>query len=308
MFMKFKNFTSINDLDREGIEFVFREADKMLKLLENKKPSNLCRNKILATLFFEPSTRTRLSFECAMQRLGGSVIGFADANTSSEKKGESLSDTIRTVESYCDVIVMRSPFEGASKLAMQNSSVPIINAGDGGHEHPTQTMLDLYTIKKNKNRLSNLKIGLCGDLKFGRTAHSLAQALSDYDNNILVCISPDELQFPEGIKNKLEEKGTKILQTKNLKEAMGELDVLYMTRIQKERFVSEKEYLKLKGIYVVDKEMLSGAKQDFILMHPLPRVDEINPEVDEDKRSIYFKQAFYGIPIRMALLSIMTRG
>ena len=306
--MKFKNFTSINDLDKEGIDFVFREADNMLKLLENKKPSNICRNKILATLFFEPSTRTRLSFECAMHRLGGSVIGFADANTSSEKKGESLFDTIRTVESYCDVIAIRSPFEGASKLAMQNSSVPIINAGDGGHEHPTQTLLDLYTIKKNKNRLSNLKIGLCGDLKFGRTAHSLAQALSDYDNNILVCISPDELQFPEGIKNKLEEKGTKILQTKNLKEAMGELDVLYMTRIQKERFVSEKEYLKLKGIYVVDKEMLSGAKQDFILMHPLPRVDEINPEVDEDKRSVYFKQAFYGIPIRMALLWIMTRG
>ena len=304
--MKFKNFTSINDLDREGIEFVFREADKMLKLLENKKPSNLCRNKILATLFFEPSTRTRLSFECAMQRLGGSVIGFADANTSSEKKGESLSDTIRTVESYCDVIVMRSPFEGAPKLAVENSSVPILNAGDGGHEHPTQTLLDLYTIKKYKNRLSNLKIGLCGDLKFGRTVHSLAQALSDYDNNTLVCISPDELQFPEGIKNKLEKKGTKIIQTKDLKEAMGELDVLYMTRIQKERFVSEKEYLKLKGIYVVDKEMLSGASQDLILMHPLPRVDEINPEVDEDKRSVYFKQAFYGIPIRMALLWIMT--
>ena len=305
--MELENFISINDLKKADIEFFLKKADEMLKLLNKKEPLDICRGKILATLFFEPSTRTRLSFESAMNRLGGSVVGFADANTSSVKKGESLADTIKTVESYSDIIVMRSPFEGASMLATKYCSIPIINAGDGGHEHPTQTILDLYTIKKKKNTLSNLTIGLCGDLKFGRTVHSLAKALSAFNNNKIVCIAPNELKFPNGIKGKIEEKGTKIIQTQNLEEVIDKLDVLYVTRIQKERFLSEKEYLRLKGVYVVDNKMLQKAKKDLIVMHPLPRVDEINPEVDSDPRCIYFKQAFYGIPVRMALLSFMLK-
>ncbi|RLG13525.1 MAG: aspartate carbamoyltransferase [Candidatus Nanohalarchaeota archaeon] len=305
--MELKHFISINDLKKEDIDFFLKKAGSMLELLESKKSVNICRGKILATLFFEASTRTRLSFECAMHRLGGSVIGFADAGSSSVSKGESIADTIRTVESYSDIIVMRNPFEGAAKVAANNCSVPIINAGDGGHEHPTQTLLDLFTINKKKKSLSNLTIGLCGDLKFGRTVHSLAKALSEFKGNTMICIAPHELQFPEGIRKKIEDTGTKIIQTDNLKKAIARLDVLYVTRIQKERFVSEKEYLRLKGIYVVDRKMLEKANKDLIVMHPLPRVDEINPEVDRDSRCVYFQQAFYGVPMRMALLSVMLK-
>ena len=264
--------------------------------------SEACRNKKMATLFFEPSTRTRLSFEAAMIDLGGNVIGFSTAEASSAAKGESVSDTVRTVESYSDLIVMRHPKEGAALVAARNVQIPLINAGDGGHQHPTQTLTDLFTMNVLKGRLSNLTVGFCGDLKFGRTVHSLIRALSRHAGIRFVLISPNELRVPMYVKEDILEKGGTYIQVEKLEEVIGTLDVLYMTRVQRERFFNEEEYLRLKDSYILDKRKMDMAKQDMIVMHPLPRVNEISVEVDTDKRAVYFKQAMYGKYIRMALI------
>ena len=264
--------------------------------------SEACRRKKLATLFFEPSTRTRLSFEAAMLDLGGSVIGFSTADSSSAVKGESVSDTVRTVECYADVIAMRHPKEGAALVAARNLSIPMINAGDGGHQHPTQTLTDLLTMDVLKGRLNNLTVGFCGDLKFGRTVHSLIRALSRHTGIRFVLISPNELKVPMYVKEDILEKGGSYIQVEKLEEVIGTLDVLYMTRVQKERFFNEEEYLRLKDSYILDKRKMDMAKEDMIVMHPLPRVNEISVEVDSDKRAVYFKQALYGKYIRMALI------
>ncbi len=262
-----------------------------------------CRYKKLATLFFEPSTRTRLSFEAAMYELGGNVIGFSEASSSSASKGESVSDTVRTVGCYADIIAMRHPKEGAPLVASLRSSVPIINAGDGGHNHPTQTLTDLLTIMREKGRLSGLTVGFCGDLKFGRTVHSLITALSRYDNNRIVLISPDELKLPSYVKKDiLGKKGVPYVQTRDLEEFMPELDILYMTRVQRERFFNEADYVRLKDSYILTKSKLASARQDLSIMHPLPRVNEISTEVDDDPRACYFRQVEYGKFIRMALI------
>lgn len=268
---------------------------------------DVCRGKILATLFFEPSTRTRLSFEAAMLRLGGSVEGFADAVSSSTTKGESLADTIRTVSSYVDVIAMRNPKEGAALLASQYSACPVINAGDGGHYHPTQTLTDMLTIRALQGGFEGHTIGFCGDLKFGRTVHSLAKAMSRYKNNKFVFISPNELQVPEYItKNILEPAGVKYTTSERLEDVIGELDILYMTRVQKERFFNEQDYIRLKDSYILDKSKMELAKKNMIVLHPLPRVNEIAPEVDSDPRASYFKQVKYGMYVRMALIAKLT--
>ena len=264
--------------------------------------SEACRRKKLATLFFEPSTRTRLSFEAAMLDLGGSVIGFSTADSSSAVKGESVSDTVRTVECYADIIAMRHPKEGAALVAARNLSIPMINAGDGGHQHPTQTLTDLLTMDVLKGRLNNLTVGFCGDLKFGRTVHSLIRALSRHTGIRFVLISPNELKVPMYVKEDILEKGGSYIQVEKLEEVIGTLDVLYMTRVQKERFFNEEEYLRLKDSYILDKRKMDMAKEDMIVMHPLPRVNEISVEVDSDKRAVYFKQALYGKYIRMALI------
>ncbi len=262
-----------------------------------------CRFKKLATLFFEPSTRTRLSFEAAMYELGGNVIGFSEASSSSASKGESVSDTVRTVGCYADIIAMRHPKEGAPLVASMRSTVPIINAGDGGHNHPTQTLTDLLTITREKGRLSGLTIGFCGDLKFGRTVHSLITALSRYDNNKIVLISPDELKLPSYIKKDiLKKNGIPYVQTRDLEEVMPQLDILYMTRVQRERFFNEADYVRLKDSYILTKSKLSNAKSDLAIMHPLPRVNEISTEIDDDPRACYFRQVEYGKFIRMALI------
>ena len=255
------------------------------------------------TLFFEPSTRTRLSFEAAMMELGGNVLGFSEASSSSTSKGESVSDTIRVVGCYSDIIAMRHPKEGAPLVASMKSIVPIINAGDGGHNHPTQTLTDLLTISCEKKRLDNLTIGLCGDLKFGRTVHSLITAMSRYKNIKFILISPDELKIPEYIKEEvLEKNNIEYVETNDIEEYMGELDILYMTRVQKERFFNEEDYVRLKDYYILNTEKLKKAKEDLCIMHPLPRVNEIATDVDDDKRACYFKQAMYGKYIRMALI------
>jgi aspartate carbamoyltransferase catalytic subunit len=261
-----------------------------------------CRGKLLATLFFEPSTRTRLSFEAAMLRLGGSCLGFADPGSSSIAKGESLADTVRMAGSYADAIVMRNPKEGAALLASNYSPVPIINAGDGGHHHPTQTLTDLLTIKQLRGNIGNLTIGYCGDLKFGRTVHSLAKALARYEKISMIFISPEELVIPEYITQHLQKNNIEFSEIRNLEDAMPQLDVLYMTRVQKERFFNEEDYIRLKDTYVLNKERMTLGKDDLIILHPLPRVNEIAVEVDADPRAAYFKQAKYGMYVRMALL------
>lgn len=267
------------------------------------KYSEKCKYKKMATLFFEPSTRTRLSFEAAMMELGGNVLGFSEASSSSTSKGESVSDTIRVVGCYSDIIAMRHPKEGAPLVASMKSIVPIINAGDGGHNHPTQTLTDLLTISCEKKRLDNLTIGLCGDLKFGRTVHSLITAMSRYKNIKFILISPDELKIPEYIKEEvLEKNNIEYVETNDIEEYMGELDILYMTRVQKERFFNEEDYVRLKDYYILNTEKLKKAKEDLCIMHPLPRVNEIATDVDDDKRACYFKQAMYGKYIRMALI------
>ena len=296
-----KNLIDIKDLSVDEIEELIKVAKDIMQ--NSDKYSEKCKYKKMATLFFEPSTRTRLSFEAAMMELGGNVLGFSEASSSSTSKGESVSDTIRVVGCYSDIIAMRHPKEGAPLVASMKSIVPIINAGDGGHNHPTQTLTDLLTISCEKKRLDNLTIGLCGDLKFGRTVHSLITAMSRYKNIKFILISPDELKIPEYIKEEvLEKNNIEYVETKDIEEYMGELDILYMTRVQKERFFNEEDYVRLKDYYILNTEKLKKAKEDLCIMHPLPRVNEIATDVDDDKRACYFKQAMYGKYIRMALI------
>ena len=301
MLVKMKNLIDIKELSVAEIEELIKVAKDIM--LNPEKYQEKCKYKKLATLFFEPSTRTRLSFEAAMMELGGNVLGFSSAQSSSTAKGESVSDTIRTVGCYSDIIVMRHPKEGAPLVASLKSTVPIINAGDGGHNHPTQTLTDLLTISCEKNRLDNLTIGLCGDLKFGRTVHSLITAMSRYKNINFVLISPEELKIPEYLKEEvLEKNNIKYKETDNIEENIKDLDILYMTRVQKERFFNEEDYLRLKDYYILNKEKIKKAKEDLCIMHPLPRVNEISVEVDDDPRACYFKQVKYGKYIRMALI------
>ena len=295
-----RHLLSITDLTVEDLEGLLAAAADIEA--HPKKYENAMAGKKLATLFFEPSTRTRLSFEAAMYELGGHVIGFAGASNSSAAKGESVKDTIRTVGCYADIIAMRHPLEGAPWAAVQSSTVPVINAGDGGHHHPTQTLADLMTLKREKGRLDHLKIGLCGDLKFGRTVHSLIGALSRYPGNEFVLISPRELRVPGNIVADLAEAGIPYKEAESLEEEIADLDALYMTRIQQERFFSVEEYLRLKDSYVLDEEKMRLAKKDMIVLHPLPRVNEIAVQVDADPRACYFKQVLYGKIMRKALI------
>lgn len=297
---KGKSVISINDFSRNDIIKILETAKK----IENKKYKNLLRGKILATLFFEPSTRTRLSFESAMERLGGRVIGFSDASTTSAKKGETLHDTIKMVEKYSDIIVIRHNLDGAARVASESTKKPVINAGDGANQHPTQTLLDLYTIKKTQGKISNLKIAIVGDLKYGRTAHSLATALSLFDCE-LYFISPAELCMPKEIIDCLNERKIKHQEFEDIEKVIPLVDILYMTRIQRERFVDQNEYEKVKNAYVLTKEMLTGAKNNLKILHPLPRVNEIDSNVDETNHAYYFEQAANGIPIRQAVLCLL---
>lgn len=301
-----RHLLDTTDLSVSEIDDIIALADD---IIENKKAySKICEGKQLATLFFEPSTRTRLSFESAMLSLGGSVLGFSEANTSSASKGETVEDTVRVVSGYADIIAMRHPVEGAPKVASSASLVPVINAGDGGHSHPTQTMTDLLTIHREKGRLSNLTIGLCGDLKFGRTVHSLVKAMCRYPNIRFVLISPKELSVPDYIKTDyLEANGIPYFETEKMEDVMPQLDILYMTRVQRERFFSEDEYLKHKDAFILDNSKLNNAKSDLTVMHPLPRVNEIAKEVDSDSRARYFEQARNGKFIRMALIITLLR-
>lgn len=290
------------DFTTDELEEIFKLAGDIIKSPD--KYIDKCKGKILATLFYEPSTRTRFSFEAAMLRLGGQIVGFSEPNSSSTSKGESIADTIRTVGCYSDMIVMRHPKEGAPKLASFHSEIPIINAGDGGHQHPTQTLTDLLTIKTFKGGFENLTIGLCGDLKFGRTVHSLIRAMSRYTNIKFILVAPKELKLPKYIKNEILEKNNiPYEEVESLEENINKLDILYMTRVQKERFFNEEDYVRLKDSYILDKEKMENAKEDMIIMHPLPRVNEIAYEIDEDPRACYFKQAKLGMYVRMALMT-----
>lgn len=289
------------DFSTHELDEVFQLAHKIID--EPEKYSKICDGKILATLFYEPSTRTRFSFEAAMMRLGGKVLGFSEPNSSSASKGETLADTIRMVSIYTDIIAMRHPKEGAARVASMFSSVPIINAGDGGHQHPTQTLADLLTIECLKDGLNGHTIGICGDLKFGRTVHSLIKAMSRYEGTKFILISPKELKIPQYIREEIIEKNNiEYREVETLEEVIEQIDILYMTRIQKERFFNEEEYLRLKDSYILDGEKMKKAKEDMIIMHPLPRVNEIAVEVDSDKRAAYFKEAEYGMYVRMALI------
>ncbi len=298
--MKTKHLIDIKDFSKKEIDNLIKVANDIIE--NREKYSHKCDGKILATLFFEPSTRTRLSFESAMLRLGGKVLGFSESSSSSTAKGETLGDTIRVVGGYADIIAMRHPKEGAPTVAIKNSIVPIINAGDGGHNHPTQTLTDLFTINREKKRLDNLTIGLCGDLKFGRTVHSLITAMMRYKNIKFVLISPKELKLPDYLKELLDNQKIEYIETNNIEEYMKDIDILYMTRVQKERFFNEEDYLRLKDYYILTKEKLKTAKKDLTILHPLPRVTEIAKEVDNDKRAKYFEQAYNGVYIRMALI------
>lgn len=290
------------------LDLSVEELDKLLTLATDieknpQKYAHACEGKKLATCFYEPSTRTRLSFEAAMLNLGGKVLGFASADSSSASKGESVSDTIRVISCYADICAMRHPKEGAPLVASQKSSIPVINAGDGGHQHPTQTLTDLLTIRSLKGRLDNLTIGLCGDLKFGRTVHSLIHALIRYPGIRFVLISPEELRVPSYIREDvLKKNNIPFQEVERLEDAIGELDILYMTRVQRERFFNEEDYIRMKDFYILNKAKMELAKDDMIVMHPLPRVNEISVEVDDDPRAAYFKQAQYGVYVRMALI------
>ncbi|MBQ4074863.1 MAG: aspartate carbamoyltransferase [Clostridia bacterium] len=295
-----RHLLNITDLTVEEINELLALGNDILDHPE--KYAHRLEGKKLATLFFEPSTRTRLSFEAAMYELGGHVIGFAGANSSSAAKGESVKDTIRTVACYADIIAMRHPLEGAPVAAAQVATVPIVNAGDGGHHHPTQTLADLMTLNREKGRLSNLKMGLCGDLKFGRTVHSLIGALSRYDNVEFILISPEELKVPSPILRELDEKGIPYREATSLEKEISNLDALYMTRVQRERFFNEEDYVRLKDTYILDAAKMALAKDDMIVMHPLPRVNEISTQVDDDPRACYFKQVNYGKIMRKALM------
>ena len=296
-----RSLFSITDLSVEEIQSLIDTANQIIE--DPDRFAHVCDRKKLATLFFEPSTRTRLSFEAAMQRLGGRVIGFSEAGSSSTAKGESLSDTVQTVGCYADIIVMRHPKEGAPVVAARRAGVPIINAGDGAHNHPTQTLTDLLTIWRSKHTFNGLTIGLCGDLKFGRTVHSLVAAMARYTGIKFVFIAPEELRFPRYIiEDELESRGIEYKEVTTMEEAMPELDVLYMTRVQKERFFNEADYIRLKDTYILTPDKLEPAKKDMIVMHPLPRVNEISVAVDDDPRAAYFPQAKNGMFIRMALI------
>ena len=290
------------------LDFSLEETESLLELAadiekDRFRYAHVCDGKKLATLFYEPSTRTRLSFEAAMLNLGGSVLGFSSADSSSASKGESVSDTIRVISCYADICAMRHPKEGAAYVASTKSSIPVINAGDGGHQHPTQTLTDLYTIRSLKGRLSNMTVGLCVDLKFGRTVHSLINALSRYEGIRFILISPPELKVPDYIKESvLDAKNIEYRETTSLDDAMEELDILYMTRVQKERFFNEEDYIRMKDCYILDKDKMKLAKPDMYVLHPLPRVNEISVEVDDDPRAAYFRQAQNGVYVRMALI------
>ncbi len=289
------------------MDFTTEELDKLFDLAADieKNPqvyAHKCDGKILATCFYEPSTRTRLSFESAMLSLGGNVLGFSDAGSSSAAKGESVSDTIRTVACFSDICAMRHPKEGAPMVAASHAEIPVINAGDGGHQHPTQTLTDLLTIRSLKGRLDNFTIGLCGDLKFGRTVHSLIEALVRYSNVKFIFISPEELRVPDYITEMLTEKGIPYEENISLEDTIADLDLLYMTRVQRERFFNEEDYIRLKDFYILDKKKMNLAKEDMLVLHPLPRVNEISVEVDADPRAVYFKQVQYGKYVRMALI------
>lgn len=295
----------------DPLDFSVEEIDALLDLAgeierNREKYSHLCDGKTLATLFYEPSTRTRLSFEAAMLNLGGRVLGFASADSSSAAKGESISDTIRVVSCYADICAIRHPKEGAPKVASQFSGIPVINAGDGGHQHPTQTLADLLTIRSLKGRLGDLTIGLCGDLKFGRTVHSLIKSLSRYQGIRFALISPDELRLPDYIRKEvLDREGIPYEEVSDLEDVMGKLDILYMTRVQRERFFNEEDYVRLKDCYILTSKKMAAAKPDMAVLHPLPRVNEIATEVDSDPRAAYFKQAQYGVYVRMALIATL---
>ena len=290
------------------LDFSVEELDKLLDLANDieanpDKYAHACERKKLATCFYEPSTRTRLSFEAAMLNLGGSVLGFHSADSSSAAKGESVSDTIRVISCYADICAMRHPKEGAALVASQKSKIPVINAGDGGHQHPTQTLTDLLTIRSLKGRLDHITIGLCGDLKFGRTVHSLINALIRYEGVRFVLISPEELRVPDYIRDDvLKANGVEFEEVERLEDAISGLDVLYMTRVQRERFFNEEDYVRLKNFYILTKEKMNLAKDDMLVLHPLPRVNEISVEIDDDPRAAYFKQAQYGVYVRMALI------
>ncbi len=298
-----RSVIDILDLSKEEIASLIDTAEDIIKRPE--RYSGVCRGKKLATLFFEPSTRTRLSFEAAMYELGGNVLGFSSAANTSASKGESVADTAKVISCYADIIAMRHPKEGAPFVAAMNASIPVINAGDGGHNHPTQTLADLLTIKREKGGFSGVTIGFCGDLKFGRTVHSLINALARYENVKFILISPEELKLPSYVKNVIKEKNLSYVQTTDLESVMGELDVLYMTRVQKERFFNEEDYLRLKDSYILTPEKLSSAREDMIVMHPLPRVNEISVAVDSDPRACYFKQVLNGKYMRMALIKML---
>jgi aspartate carbamoyltransferase catalytic subunit len=302
-----RDIISIKDFSKNEINYILKNAEKMVDYARGKKYLNILNGNILSSLFFEPSTRTRLSFESSMNRLGGHVIGFADPTATSQKKGESLADTIRMADSYSDVIVIRHPQEGAARLAAEFAESPVLNAGDGAGRHPTQCLLDLFTIKSEKKEIKGKNIVLLGDLKYGRTVHSLAYALSLYGAK-LTFVSPDSLKMPTEVLNECEELGSHPKNTSNLEKSIKNADVLYVTRIQKERFPDAEEYNQVVGAYKVDKNLLKNAKKDLIIMHPLPRVTEINPEIDKTSYAMYFKQAFNGVPVRMALLSLVLGG
>lgn len=299
-----RSLIDIKELSLEELDGLIATA---LDIIDNpQKYSEKCKGKKLATLFFEPSTRTRLSFEAAMYELGGNVLGFSEASSSSSAKGESVADTAKMISCYADIMAMRHPKEGAPLVASMNATIPVVNAGDGGHNHPTQTLADLLTIKRKKGRFDNLTIGLCGDLKFGRTVHSLIGAMSRYAGVKFVLISPEELRVPNYVKTDiLDKSGCEYVETKDLSAAMPELDILYMTRIQKERFFNEEDYLRLKDSYILDLQKLENAKSDLCIMHPLPRVNEISVKVDSDPRACYFEQALNGKYMRMALILML---
>ena len=291
------------DMTTEELDRLFDLANDMEQNMP--KYAHLCEGKKLATCVYEPSTRTRLSFESAMLNLGGSVIGFSDAGSSSASKGESVSDTIRVISCFADICAMRHPKEGAPMVAASKSTIPVINAGDGGHQHPTQTLTDLLTIRSLKGRLGNFTVGLCGDLKFGRTVHSLIEALVRYEGINFIFISPPELKVPDYITEHLNELQIPYKEVIKLEDCMPDLDLLYMTRVQRERFFNEEDYVRLKDFYILNKQKLSTAKEDMLILHPLPRVNEISVEVDDDPRAAYFKQVQYGVYVRMALIATL---
>lgn len=294
-----RNLVCLEELSNEEIESIFDLADKMKSSIN----SELCKGKLIATLFYEPSTRTRLSFESAMLRLGGSVLGFADAQTSSVAKGETVADTARMVSNYADLIVLRNPLAGAAKVMAMYSTVPVINGGDNSHRHPTQTLIDLYTVMKRKGRISGLKAGICGDLKFGRTAHSLAYGLARFGAE-LVHIAPEPLRMPDYVNHRLKHLyGTEPYETESIEEVIGELDIIYVTRIQKERLSENFDYDSIKDSYTIDKAIMKDAKKDALIMHPLPRVNELAYELDTDSRAVYFEESANGVPVRMALIA-----